>query len=101
MTQPKRWHPELGGGVIGERSTREVNVLSFGGGELNPQSVNWECLNSVIGCGAKEPELPLLPEFICGECGFVFGSNCGEDDIECPECGSRACPHCHNWFGGV
>jgi hypothetical protein len=41
-----------------------------------------------------------LPEYTCGQCNEVFGSNCDEDDIECTNCDARLCPHCGQWFGG-
>jgi hypothetical protein len=47
-----------------------------------------------------DPGLPPLPGYTCGQCGETFGTNCDEDDIRCPECGARRCPHCETWFGG-
>jgi hypothetical protein len=43
--------------------------------------------------------LPPLPKFTCGLCGFTFGTNFRTEEIECPECEARRCPHCETWFG--
>lgn len=43
--------------------------------------------------------LPRLPEYECGSCGTVFGTNFKTEEIECPECEARRCPHCETWFG--
>ena len=40
-----------------------------------------------------------LPEYTCGASGETFGTNCGPDDIACPECESRLCEHCGRWSG--
>lgn len=40
-------------------------------------------------------------EFICGNCGETFSTNCDLDDIQCPECEAHRCPHCVKWFGGA
>jgi hypothetical protein len=44
--------------------------------------------------------LPPLPEYTCGQCFEMFGSNCRDDDISCAYCGAKRCPHCREWFGG-
>lgn len=36
----------------------------------------------------------------CGSCGMEHGGNLDENDIECPFCEARRCPHCKTWFGG-
>jgi hypothetical protein len=48
----------------------------------------------------EERPLPPLPQYECGKCGLEFGSNCDEDDIQCPDCDATLCPHCKTWFGG-
>jgi hypothetical protein len=35
----------------------------------------------------------------CGACGGEHGTNFAIDQIECPHCESRRCPHCGGWFG--
>ena len=35
----------------------------------------------------------------CGSCGEEFGTNFRIEDIDCPECEARRCPHCATWFG--
>lgn len=39
-------------------------------------------------------------EFTCGECNAEFTTNFTDDEVECPECGARRCPHCAAWFSG-
>lgn len=39
-------------------------------------------------------------EVTCGVCGEEFGTNRVEE-MECPECEARRCPHCATWFGGA
>jgi hypothetical protein len=36
----------------------------------------------------------------CGNCGGEHGTNFAVDQIECPHCEARRCPHCGGWFGG-
>jgi DNA-directed RNA polymerase subunit RPC12/RpoP len=43
--------------------------------------------------------LPPLPQYTCGQCGETFGTNFRTEEIECPECEARRCPHCETWFG--
>lgn len=54
-------------------------------------------IDAVIGIR----DLPPVPEYTCGSCDETFGTNCDEDDIQCPECGATRCPHCEQWFGGI
>jgi hypothetical protein len=49
--------------------------------------------------GSAQRPLPPLPQYTCGSCGETFGSNCDQDDITCPYCEARRCPHCKRWFG--
>jgi DNA-directed RNA polymerase subunit RPC12/RpoP len=35
----------------------------------------------------------------CGACGAEFGTNFRVEEIACPECEARRCPHCRHWFG--
>lgn len=52
-----------------------------------------------FGPSADLPPLPPLPQYTCGACGETHGSNCDPDDIVCPYCEARRCPHCLKWFG--
>ena len=36
----------------------------------------------------------------CGSCGEESGTNFRDEEIDCPECEARRCPHCKRWFGG-
>jgi hypothetical protein len=45
-------------------------------------------------------EMKLLPEYECGACARVFGTNFKVDEIECADCEARRCPFCRQWFGG-
>jgi len=49
---------------------------------------------------AAQPAPKPLPEYTCGSCKRVFGTNFAVEEIECAECDARRCPYCREWFGG-
>lgn len=54
---------------------------------------------SAPGIRPREGE-PGWSDVTCGACGEEFTTNCSTDDLECPECDAKRCPHCGGWFGG-
>jgi hypothetical protein len=42
---------------------------------------------------------PRFFDVTCGNCGGEHGTNFAIDQIECPHCEARRCPHCGGWFG--
>ena len=42
---------------------------------------------------------PGMFDVTCGACGEEFGTNFAVENIRCPECEARRCPHCRTWFG--
>jgi hypothetical protein len=58
-----------------------------------------EVLINPVTPARPERTLPPLPQYTCGQCGETFGTNFRIEEIECPECEARRCPHCETWFG--
>jgi DNA-directed RNA polymerase subunit RPC12/RpoP len=49
--------------------------------------------------GLPPPNRGSMRDLTCGACGTEFGTNFDVDQIDCPECDARRCPHCGEWFG--
>lgn len=54
---------------------------------------------STIADMRPDPDWPGHWSVTCGHCDEEFGTNFRVEEIECPECESRRCPHCKAWFG--